>query len=90
MYGVVPPVAFTVAVPSAALRQVSLVEEIISAIKSVGSSTVCSSTTSQPLLSTTIKAYWPADKLFTVSGLFPLTPGNGVPGALSCEPSLKI
>ena len=67
MYGVVPPVAFTVAVPSAALRHVSPVEEIISAIKSVGSSNVCSSTTSHPFASTTMNEYCPATRSFIVN-----------------------
>ena len=84
MYGVVPPVAFTVAVPSAALRHVSPVEEMISAINKLGSSIVCSSTTSHPLLSTTINEYCPADKSFTAN----ISPVNGVLGALICNPSL--
>ena len=62
MYGVVPPVAFTTAVPSAALRQVSPVEEIISAIKRVGSRIVVVVTATQPLSSTITNVHSPAFK----------------------------
>lgn len=60
MYGVVPPVAFPLAVPLQSPKQVTFVEEAIDAVGDPALGTVTLKLAVHPLASVTVTAYVPA------------------------------
>jgi hypothetical protein len=69
---VLPPVALTVAVPFAALKQLTSVELVISAINKLGSLMVAIATAVQPPVPVTVTRYCPADRFVAVGVVCPL------------------